>query len=310
MAKLVIPGWVLVFLGAFLLTAAFLCAFWAPAQVERVPLDVDTTTYLKGEADKLNIATGELEHHPVKVTSVTRVDPKLSDGDIAVWVNTTCVNIDTNNPPDCLSEDDPRMITDTIEKFATDRHTGVAVNDASYIRTDTKYEGLVNKFPFNTEKKTYQYWDGLTEKAVPATYTGTETIQGLQVYRFDTAIRDASIELGPGIKGIYNLTKTMWVEPRTGAIINQEQHDVRTVADGGTKVLDMTIAFTPETVSANVDTANDNLRLLNLVSRTVPLVGFILGPLLIIGGGALIVLARRRSPEPESSPTGEHAYAG
>ena len=310
MAKWVIPGWVLLFLGAFLLTLAFLTALWAPAKVQRVPLDVDTTTYLTGQADKLNVVSGEVEDHPVKVTSLTRVDPKRSDGDTAVWVSTTCVNVDTGNPPDCLSEDDPRMITDTIEKFASDRHTGVAVNDPSYVRTDTKYEGLVNKFPFNTEKKTYQYWDGLTEQAAPATYAGTDTIEGLQVYRFETAIKDASFELGPGIEGVYNLTKTMWVEPETGAIINQEQHDVRTVADSGTTVLDMSIAFTPETVSANVDSAHDNLRLLTLVDRTVPLIGFILGPLLIVAGVALLVVARRRSPESTSSRSDDHAYAG
>ena len=122
-----------------------------------MPLDVDTDTFLTGQAQKLNPATGEVEDVPVKVLSNTKVDPKKSDDKVVVWVNYACVNIDRDDPPDCLKDDDDRLISNTMDTFASDRHTGMAVNDAKYVGKDaTKHEGLVNKFPFNTEKKSYQ----------------------------------------------------------------------------------------------------------------------------------------------------------
>src|SRR3712207_3385762 len=60
-----ILGRVLLGLGAFLLIAAILCTAWAPDQVKKTPLDVDTTTFLEGEAAKLDTATGEFEKRPI-----------------------------------------------------------------------------------------------------------------------------------------------------------------------------------------------------------------------------------------------------
>lgn len=294
--KKLVPGWALLLVGAFLLTAALVGKIWAPGYAERVPLDINTTTYLTGQVDKLNVLTGKVENNPVKVTSITKTDPKPSDHDVAAWVSVTCVNVNVDNPPDCLSDADPRMITDSVEKFATDRHSGVAVNDSKYVQTDTEYKGLVNKFPFKTQRATYQYWDGTAGSAAEARYVGSESIQGIKVYRFDTKIVDAPIELGPGIAGVYNLTKSMWVEPWTGAIINQEQRDVRTL-ENGDPALDMSIAFTPDTVKSNVDDAKGNVSNLKLITQWVPLLGFVLGPLALVAGALLVLSGRRRPRE-------------
>lgn len=291
--KKLVPGWALLLFGAFLLAAALVGKFWAPGYAERVPLDINTTTYLTGQVDKLNVATGQVEHNPVKVTSITKTDPKRSDHDVAAWVSVTCVNVNVDNPPDCLTDSDPRMITDSLERFATDRHSGMAVNDSKYVQTDTKYKGLLNKFPFKTQRSTYQIWDGTAGSVAEARYIGTESVQGLKVYRFDTKIADAPIELGPGIAGVYNLTKTMLVEPWTGAIIDQKQRDVRTLENGDT-ALDMSIAFTPATVKSNVDDAKANVANLKLLTEWVPLLGFILGPLALLVGALLVLSSRRK----------------
>ena len=47
------------------------------------------------------------------------------------------------------------------DDFATDRITALAVNDPQYLPADAApHEGLINKWPFEAEKKTYPYWDG------------------------------------------------------------------------------------------------------------------------------------------------------
>jgi hypothetical protein len=185
------------------------------------------------------------------------------------------------------------LITDSLTTFATDRHTGMAVNDASYVSTEVKYSGLMNKFPFNTEKKSYPFYDSTLGGTAPARYVGTETLDGLEVYRFDTDIKDAPIELGNGIGGVYNLTKTMWVDPTTGAIVDQRQRDLRTFADNGDTALDMTIAFTPDTVAKDVQGAKDNIAKLRLFTRTVPIIGFALGIPFVFAGVVLIATAPR-----------------
>jgi hypothetical protein len=287
-----LAGGALLLLGAFLITVAVMAQVWVPDRAERVPMNVDSTTYLTGEVDKLNALTGQVEHNPVKVYSLTRVDPKRSDGKVAVWVSTTCANINVDNPPDCLPGTDERVISDTIEVFATDRHTGMAVNDPKYVKGGDQYSGLVNKFPFNTERKDYPVWDGTKGGTAIAKYAATESIGGVKVYRFDTQITDAPISLGPGIDGIYNLTKSVWVEPKTGAIIDQKQRDVRTLANGD-PALDMTIRFTPSTVSNYVKDAKDNIAQLKLTEKTVPLVGYVVGALALVLG-LLVLIGRRR----------------
>lgn len=307
-----IVSWVLLALGAFLLVAAIIAKAWAPGQVERTPLDTDTTTRLAGSAEKLNPSTGKVENLDVRATSINKVDSEASDEDVAVFVAASCLVVDTPDSPACGEEGtgknaDPNVISISQEVFATDRHTGEAVDGEGYLPEGSEqYEGLVNKFPFGTEKKDYEFWDGLTGKAFPVTYEGTEDIDGLETYEFHLQIEDEPAVVTGDIEGIYSFDKTMWIEPRTGAIIKQEQHDVRTTEDGD-PLLDLTLAFTDDQVSANVDEAKDNVRLLGLVTTTVPLVGFIGGPILILVGLALLLRPRRPedpTEEPAKDPVG------
>src|SRR4051794_18854777 len=97
--KRVWPAWLLLFLGAFLLTTAGVAKFWGADAAERTPLNSYQRTYLTGTADKLDPATGKVAHNvPVKITNITQIDPNKSHGDVVVFVTSTCVNVDTDNP--------------------------------------------------------------------------------------------------------------------------------------------------------------------------------------------------------------------
>jgi len=291
-------GWLLLFIGGFLLTAAIMGVTWLPGAAERTPLDVDTSTYLTGEADKLNPATGKLEHVPVVYKSLTRVDPDHSDGDVVAFVNTKCINVDENDPPECLSEDDDRLITNVIDTFATDRHTATAVNGAKYLAEGgVPHEGLVNKFPFNVEKKTYPYWDRTVGAATDAVYTGTRDIDGLETYEFTVDIPETDVEVIEDTAGTYETHHKLWVDPRTGLIIDEEGGQVLKLEDG-TVILDIHVAYTDDTVQTNVDDAEASRAQLTLLLRTVPIVGTILGLLAVVGG---LLLLRGRSRARTSS---------
>ncbi len=288
-------GWLLLLVGAFLLTTALLALVWAPDNIKRTPLSTDSYTYLTGEADKLNPANGEVENVPVAVLSRTKVDDDKSDGDVVVFLNTTCANIDEEDPADCLEDDDPRLISNGIDVFATDRRTAEAINDPDYLPSSAKaHEGLVNKFPFDVEKKTYDFYDGILGRAVPAEYVGIKDVDGLETYEFHIEVTDEPAEVLSGVDGIYSMDKTVWIAPATGSIVDQEQHEVRQQEDGST-LLDMRLSFTDETVEGNVADGKSSTRLLSALGGLVPLLSGILG-LLAMAGGAFLV-ARRRSTE-------------
>ena len=302
-----IVSWILLGVGAFLLVTAIVASVWAPDQVKRAPIDTDSTTRLSGTAAAVPSGATNVE---VRAVSVTESDSKKSDDDVAVYTNYTCLVLD-NPGPDCGIQGegeaaDPNVISvGTPRAFATDRRTGLATMEGDYLPDGTpETDGLVNKFPFDTAKKDYPFWDGTLGDVVTATYDGTEKVEGLETYRFTYTLTDEPAEIAKGVEGIYSMDKTMWIEPKTGQIIDQEQHDVRGV--GETTLLDVELSFTDDQVKTNVDDAEANISSLNLLTRIVPLIGFILGPILLVAGVIGLVLSRR-SEHGETGPRPKRA---
>ncbi len=285
-----IIGWVLLGLGAFLLVTALLLRFWGASAVQKTPLDVNTTTRLSGTAEKLNPSTGEVESLDVKATSVTKADSRRSDDEVVVFVSTQCLVIDEGDVPDCVDAEDPqgRLVSASDDVFATDRQTAQAVNRGDYLPVDAEeHQGLVNKWPFDAEKKTYDYWDGLMGETVAAEFAGVEEIEGLETFRYDVNVSEEEAEVVEGVDGLYSTEKSIWVEPNTGSIIKQTQHEVRTLPNGD-PLLDLNIAFTDDQVSKNVAEAQDSATQLQLVSSTLPLIGLIAGLVLLVLGAFLV----------------------
>lgn len=289
---------VLVGLGAFLLATAALAMLWVPGQVKKTPLDVDSTTRLVGTVTLGSGSTASTS--PVKVTSISRTDSELSTDDVALFVNSTCaVKNDDGKAPDCVSAQDPdkRLVSASTDTFATDRVTAEAVEfDALPADAEVK-TGLVNKFPFDVEQRTYPFWDGSAKKAVDAVFEGEEEVDGVNLYKFTTTVKGAPVEIAAGVKGTYDDVKTMWIEPATGSIMDQEEH--RVLKQNGTPVVDLKMNFTDEQVAANLADGTANASKLKLLTSTVPLVAGLLGLLSLVGGliAARSAIAARRDDE-------------
>jgi hypothetical protein len=262
---------------------------------KRTPIDVNNTTHLEGQAAKLDVSTGELVENPIYVLSITQTDTDASTDETAVWVSKTCVVVDEGQDPRvCLDGKDPLLISASIDVFATDRVSALAVNDAKGLPDDAEpHEGVINKWPFDAEKKTYPYWDGLVGEPVDAVFDRTETIEGMDTYVYRVEIADAEIEIAEGVPGTYDDVKEIWVEPATGAIVNQSDDQQRYLEDGS-QVLDLQIQFTEDQVKDSVSDTEESLFTLNLITKIVPLVGFIGGAVLLLAG-ILVLLRRRRA---------------
>lgn len=318
MRKIVAP--ILIGLGTCLLVAGLIASFWAPDEVKKTPLDVDSVTWLSGEGARLDPATGELDVRPVWARSTTKTDADASTEEIAVFTNTTCalygdapteaeageiVEAEKSGeaPPvdtgQCLPHDDPKTVNVSAEAFAADRTTALSVDHGELpgdpmanVADAVQTEGIVNKWPFDAEKRTYPYWDGVVGRAVDAAYDRTEEVDGLETYVYVVDLEDEPIQISDDVEGTYTDHKEIFVDPRTGAIIRQVDDQQRYLADGK-QVLELRLEFTDYQVAQNVEDAKANGDRLTLLSSTVPRVGIIGGVVLLAVGGALLLTGRR-----------------
>lgn len=276
------------FVGAFLVIFAIVAQTWVADQLARTPLDVDSVTRLSGEATQYN--DGEETTFAVKATSTTKADSEASDDDVVVFKSSTCLVRDEGDVGDCVSADDPegRLLSAGFDDFATDRRTGESVNDAKYLPGDAvEHEGLVNKWPFHAEKKDYTYW--VDPVAADAVYDRTERVDGLETYVYRVEVTDVPITITEGVEGLYSETTELWIAPTTGQIVDQVSTQVRQLEDGS-PFLDLELSFTDDQVAANVEEIGSASDSLNLVTRTVPILGYAIGvPLLLLGIGLVFL---------------------
>jgi len=299
MRRFVGPG--LCFVGAFLVAIGLLAQFYVGKALLRTPLDVDEIIHVDGTAQVPN-AKGKIKETPVLAWSVYHVDTTLSDSKVASFQNSQCLVKDIGNPTGCVPSDDPqdRLLSATTDDYATDRRTAESVNDPKYLPAGAiAHSGVINKWPFLAEKKTYTYWDDSLQKGVEATYAGTDEVDGHEVYVYDVQVPKTKMDVAEGIKGYYTDDKQLYVDQLTGSVINQVEHQVRTDLEGN-PVIDLHIAFTDDQVQTLVDEANDNGKQLKVIRTWVPIVGYALGvPLFLIG--LFLTVRNRRKPAPAAS---------
>jgi hypothetical protein len=280
-------GYVLVGLAGLLLTVAVLALVWAPDMVKKTPLDVVSKTVYEGEGGKINTATGEFEVGPVYAIQETKTDSENSSDDHVLFVETSCLVVDSGGDRVCVDDTDPDLLTADIDIFATDRSSGLAVEDDNLPENAGPHEGLINKWPFDVEQKTYPYWDGLVGQPIEMVFEDTETNQGLETSRFVATVEDEPVEVAEGVAGTYSNVVTVNVDPRTGAIVRADQ-DQQRYLDSGTQVLDIDIEWTAETMDNAIDDAKANGQLLTMLLTLVPIFGFVAGALFLLAGVLLI----------------------
>lgn len=293
MRRLLAP--VLIVLGAFLIALGLLAQFYMSSALLRTPLNVDEVIDVDGTA-QVPDDQGVEQETKVLAWSTYHVNTALSDSDVVSFDNSQCLVKDIGHPVGCVSADDPqdRLLSATEDKYATDRRTAESVNDPKNLPAGAApHSGVINKWPFLAEKKTYTFWDDGTQQGVPATYAGTSSLLGHQVYVYDVHVPKTRIEVAPGVKGYYTDDKQVYVDQLTGSVINQVEHQVRTDLHGN-PVIDLQIAFTDAQVQKLVDEARTNGRQLTVIREVVPIVGYAVGiPVLLVG---LFLAFRRRPP--------------
>jgi hypothetical protein len=170
------------------------------------------------------------------------------------------------------------------------------------------HEGLVFKFPFGVRRTTYAWWDDRVQRAVPIRFKGEDDINGTPVYVFEQTIAPEAVSaveapaslFETGAEGtvtateMYANTRTLWVEPVTGVVLDgREQVDTVYTADGQQPVPKTvgTIGFDQKTVAANAGKWGPKARVLSFVDTWLTPLGLVVGALLL-GAGAWLLLRR------------------
>jgi len=279
---------------AFVLAGVF--AFWAPSHLIKTPTDESVTTTFRGGGKILNRKTFQAVDAKFKVTKRIVPDQSASDDDVVVLVQTECVVIDTGTTPACVATSDPRFVAKHVDRVAIDRRTGAAVNDAKYKESFNgkaiKHEGQTYRWPFDAEKKTYDYFDTTVGKAFPARYVGTGSVAGLDTYIYKVVVPKTPADVIPGVAGFYQDTATIEVEPQTGSIVAATDHQVRTVAAGGILALDLNVATSEKGAADTINQAKDGIDQIRLLTVILPIVLAVVGVLAAVG--AFLVGRRRR----------------
>ncbi|MDA8371277.1 MAG: DUF3068 domain-containing protein [Nocardiopsaceae bacterium] len=295
-------------LGVFSLVLAPMLRFWMASALMKTPMDYyaqkvnrgENVTYFSAEEREL------IEGATVEAYSTLRADVAASDDDTVVWDQFTWVQ-DVERDFAILS---------TTRRAGHDRVTGEAVDccDASVNDESKKHSGQVFKFPFMTEQRDYEFFDTTTKEAYPITYEGTETVQGVEAYKFvqeieltktgERTLPKSLLDMeGKGdvtADEMFSLTRTYWIEPTTGSPIDLKEEQYRgAYVDGEEKLVlfDGDLRFDDETIQKSIEGAEQGMTTLPLLRTTLPIVLVVIGGGLLVLGALLMVSTRSSTRE-------------
>jgi hypothetical protein len=323
LAALVIIG-----LGAALLTAAVLLSNYTAGKIKKIPLDIDQTLVSSGTGTALD--PGSLSAGPGARFIVDKNVPLVSQQAMTVetpanaevvtfQVGTTVRRSDKQKDNGLLLAmvDTVTLNRSTAEAVADDERPGGSVQRPRTIEDDKPptnialpHEGLSYRFPFNTEKKSYPYFDPIAQKAFEANYDGEDDVNGLTTYRFTQNVgydadgklvepikyaslydrsEDADVTARAELWGIpdidpyepitmtrfYAAQRTFWVDPVSGTIVRAEERANHYYARDPLRpemaVADYKVSSTEQTVESQVAAARAERDRVALWSRILPI---------------------------------------
>jgi len=324
-------------LGAALLIAALLLSTYTAGKIKRIPLDLDTTLVSNGTGTALDPASLSGDHFVIDkgVPLVAQQQMSVeapSDADVVtLQVGSTVRRTDRQQDMGLLLAmvDTVTLDRSSALAFSDDTHPGGAVQKPRSIE-DTKpptniplpHEGLSYRFPFDTEKKTYPYFDPIAQKAFDANYEGEDDVNGLTAYKFvqnvgydadgklvepikyaslykdaeDAQVTARASQWGlPGdpdesiaMTRFYAAKRTFWVDPVSGTIVKAEEHQNHYYARDPLRpeatMADYTVTSTEATVESQVAAARDERDRIALWSRILPITFTAAGLVALVAG--------------------------
>jgi hypothetical protein len=290
-------------------------------------LQIDSTGLHIVESATLK-TTVEVVPQP-KLTADEQAKGKIGGNEVIWDVASTTQRADTG-----------AVISQSKSELALDRTTGAAdpnwdgqwIDDSKNKDFSVKFSGQEYKFPFDTQKQDYTYFDDNLRTALPLKFTSVETINGLDTYHFTQDVPDTQLTLDSSTlellrstytpkattaKLMYHDHRELWVAPVAGQIVKVSDHPVQTlVGDDGTGqvLLDADFQYTSESVARAVDSAKSNQTQLSILRLYGPIGAGVIGLVLLLVGVLLLRAPRttygERDGFDETLPEPRHRLRG
>lgn len=327
-------------LGAALLTAALLLTTYTAGKIEKIPLNIDKTLVSGGTGTALDPASLSATRFvidrdvPVVSQQAITVETPANAQVVTFQVGTSVRRTDRQQDSGLLLAmvDTVTLDRRTAEAVSDDERPGGSVQKPRTFEDDMPstnialpHEGLTYRFPFNTEKKSYPFFDAIAQKPFDANYDGEDDVNGLSTYRFTQNVGyDADGKLVDPIKyaslydrnedgevtaraelwglpgdpyepitmtRFYAAQRTFWVDPVTGVIVRSEEHAnhyyARDPLQPEMALADYKVTSTEQTVESQVAMARDERDRVALWSRILPISFAAAGLIALIGAGLL-----------------------
>ncbi|MDY6996638.1 MAG: DUF3068 domain-containing protein [Actinomycetota bacterium] len=334
-------------LGAALLIAALLLSTYTKSNISKIPLDIDTTLVSDGRGTAFDPASlnGDQfvvnEDVPMVLQEQITVESPANADVVTLQVGSSLRRTDKQQDNGLLLAmvDTVTLNRETAMAVSSDSNPGGAVQKPRAIEDEEPptnialpHDGLAYRFPFDTEKKTYPFFDPIAQKAFDANYDGEEDVNGLTAYRFTQNVGfDADGELADPVPyaslyddeadsrataparlwGIeaedpeepitmsryYAAQRTFWVDPVSGTIVKQTDRGyhyyAREALQPEVTFVDYTVTTNEESVESQVAAARDERDRLALWGRILPITFTALGLVALVGGALLGVFGLR-----------------
>jgi Porin PorA len=320
-----VAGFVCLFLGALVFTVGVLAKPVLYHNLAKVSLDQKTTLISIGKhMSALEVSSAGVRVLTDATLQNTRIVvgiPGKAKGNNAFWqylvVNKQVDGKDLNYSQEGVSID---RFTAQATNCCGDYISTGTLQNPSAIQKDFTHKGLFFKLPFDTQKITYQWWDGDLGRTEPMKFVGTHTIQGVPTYVFQQKTGPVVYGAQTGVPGelfnskkpvnadeVYQNTRTLYVEPNTGLIIDgveQQNKLLRAPGFSPVPITVGTIGYTPATIKNNIADLGSKGTLLGFINGPLTWIGILVG-LLLLAAGAL--LAFGGSQVKETTPEPKHA---
>ncbi len=208
---------VLIGIGVFMLVVAIMLPTYTKSKAMKTPLDLEVATLATGEANILDASsllsgTPEIaENVPVEARRhVVVVEPTDRD-QISVEAAQRVLRMD-KPAPSASDEIDQRLVNATVDNITLDRVSSDPIEGTGSVRvsheedaedaTPLPREGLQYKFPFEVEKRSYDYFDLTSRTTNEIDFVGEDKIDGMTVYHFSQNV--GPVDLQEAVGGVGN----------------------------------------------------------------------------------------------------------
>ena len=333
-------------LGAALAIAALLLSTYTAGKIRKVPLSLDETLVAGGTGTALDPASLSGERFvidtdvPLVSQQAVTVETPANAEVVTLQVGTTVRRTDKQQDNGLLLAmvDTVTMNRSSAEAVSDDNRPGGSVQKPRTITDDKPstnialpHTGLTYRFPFDTEKKSYPFFDPIAQKAFDANYDGEDDVNGLSTYRFTQNVgydadgklvepikyaslydqnEDGEVTARAGLWGLpgdpfepitmtrfYAAQRTFWVDPVSGTIVKEQERANHYYARDPLKpemaLADYTVTSTEQTVESQVAAARSERDRIALWSRILPIGLGATGLIALLGGALLGVFSTR-----------------